>query len=99
MHSAYTDLGEIQSGYGVALAVNLQSAVQRRRHLAEARRRGALMDFQMKLKFMRQTTEENPFTNWVKPDVYRTFDITLKNLRVSAPPREISARHEESALW
>ena len=38
----------------------------------------------MKLKFMRLTTEEIPFTNWVKPDLYRTFDITLK---FSAPPR------------
>ena len=37
--------------------------------------------------------------NWVKPDFCRTFDIALKNLRVSAPPREISARREESALW
>ena len=36
------------------------------------------MDFQMKLKFMRLTTEEIPFTNWMKPDFYRTFDITLK---------------------
>ena len=42
------------------------------------------MDFQMKLKFMRLTTEEIPFTNWVKPDFDRTFDITLK---ISASPR------------
>ena len=42
------------------------------------------MDSQMKLKFMRLTTEEIPFTNWVKPDLYRTFDITLK---ISASPR------------
>ena len=54
------------------------------------------MDSQMKLKFMRLTTEEIPFTNWVKPDLYRTFDITLK---ISASPREILTRREVSALW
>ena len=47
-------------------------------------RRRVSMDSQMKLKFMRLTTEEIPFTNWVKPDLYRTFDITLK---ISASPR------------
>ena len=42
---------------------NLKSAVQRRRHLAEARRRGGLMDFLMESEFLRQTIDEIPFTN------------------------------------
>ena len=42
------------------------------------------MDSQMKLKFMRLTTEEIPFTNWVKADFHETPRITLK---FSAPSR------------
>ena len=55
------------------------------------------MDSQMKLKFMRLTTEEIRFTNWVKADFHETSRITLKFLLASASPREISARRGEFA--
>ena len=52
--------GKAESSRGT---LTLKSAVQRRKHLAEARRRGGLMDFLMESEFMRQTIDEIPFTN------------------------------------
>ena len=45
---------------------NLNSAVQRRKHHAEARRRGGSMDFLMESGFMHWMSERMSFTNWVK---------------------------------
>ena len=47
---------------------NLNSAVQRRKHHAEARRRGGSMDFLMESGFMHWMSERMSFTNWVKAD-------------------------------
>ena len=63
---------------------DLKSAVQRRRHLAEARRRGVFEKFSMKLEFMQWTLRGISFTIWVKAVLYETAYITLK---FSAPPR------------